>query len=163
MSASRRVRLTLGLAASVLAAWSLACAVHRATSGPAQPAPTAVVQTTQTPSALLGQLQGLWVGHTARNESARWEWVIRGNTISTKTSEGDYYKGTLRPNDRTSPVQVDIQLTDCSDTSLNGQTVRGIVKIEGERVAFCILEPGAGGYPTAFDSSAGMLIIGEKK
>ena len=163
MSASRTNRLTLGLAASVFAAWSLACAAHRATTSPPPPKQAAIQRPAATPSALLGQLQGLWAGHTARSESARWEWVIRGNTISTKTSEGDYYKGTLRPNDRTSPVQVDIQLTDCSDTSLNGQTVRGIVKIEGERVAFCILEPGAGGYPTAFDSSAGMLIIGERK
>jgi uncharacterized protein (TIGR03067 family) len=158
-----RNHLAAFLAAAMSVVWVLACATHRSPEVTAKPKQAPTVRAPEARSVLLNQLQGKWVGHPAQNESDRWQWVIAGDRIEAKTSEGEYYKGMIRLNDQTSPIRMDVNLTDCKDTTLNGQIVQGIVKLEGKKVTFCITEPGGGAYPTAFDSSQGMLIVGEKE
>jgi len=165
MSRWRTVRRFLDM--SITGAWIacvLACAT--ATKRPeraAQRPQTERAAVVQVRTALLDQLQGRWVAQSAGDQSEGLEWTVAGSTISAQTSGGQSYKGALKINDRVSPVQVDIQFSDCSDTSLNGQTMQGILKLEGKKVTFCFSDPGQGTRPTALDRSEGMLIVGEKK
>lgn len=156
MGGRTRSRFAAVLATAMLAAWAVACinvTVHR--EGTSKPA-------TAVRASLLGQIQGQWVGHVADNESDVWRMAIEGKRVNVRTSAGEYYKGTLKINDRVSPAQVDVNLTDCSDASLNGEIVPGIVKVEGKKVTFCVSEPGYA-RPSVFDANEGMLIVSEKR
>jgi uncharacterized protein (TIGR03067 family) len=174
-------RLTAVLAIGSLVVCLGACCHMRSGSPPAaKPAPAATATTVAparttvagapiatTPAVaqtnLLDQLQGKWSGHGAESDADNWEWTIAGDKIEARTSGGDTYKGTLKINDRTSPAQVDVKLTDCSDSSLNDETVQGIIKVEGRKMTFCLSEPGRGPRPTAFDSSESMVLVATKK
>lgn len=112
---------------------------------------------------LAQQLEGSWVGHPVDSDE-KWEWTIKNGKIEAQTAFGDYYKGTVeRVDDSVTPARVQIKLTDCSDTSLEGETVLGIVKLEGRKVTFCFGDPAYGGYPSAFDSGEALLLVGEKR
>ncbi|KPL08831.1 hypothetical protein AMJ85_07730 [candidate division BRC1 bacterium SM23_51] len=112
---------------------------------------------------LQDQLQGQWVFNPEANEFGIQTIAIEGDKLDTRTSMGDYFKGTIKVNETVSPAQVDILVTDSSMADAVDQTALGIVKIEGGKVTLC-LDPASGyGRPTAFDSNQGMLMVGEKK
>lgn len=170
MSRWRKVDRLVSLSiAGALVACTLACGragpVHPAAPGePGQkPKPRPVAASVEVRRSLLDQIQGKWVAQSPQDESERLEWTVEGNKINAQTSGGQVYKGTLKINEQVSPIQVDIQFTDCSDTSLNGQTMQGILKLEGTKTTFCLGEPGDSARPARFDRSEGLLIAGEKK
>ncbi|MCX8037293.1 MAG: TIGR03067 domain-containing protein [Candidatus Sumerlaeia bacterium] len=109
---------------------------------------------------LLKQIQGHWVGE---NDSTQWEITVTGQTVSAKTSDGDFYKGTLTINDRVSPAEMDLKFSEASDSSLVGQVILGIVKVEGGKITFCVARPDDAVRPKSFDRAEGLVIVGEKK
>ncbi len=156
-------------AAMALAFCLTACAAHhRAIKSQKRASAQAVAATAATEAAkpaaasgnLLEQIQGRWVGE---NDSSQWEITITGQTVSAKTSDGDFYKGTLTINDRVSPAQMDLKFTNASDSSLVGQVVLGIVKVEGGKITFCVARPEDAIRPKTFDRAEGLVIVGEKK
>jgi len=156
--------LTGVLAVAALATWMLACATGREPEEATRLRPQAAATAPTARPSLLDQVQGKWVGGIAQNEAERWEWTIQGDKLASKTGAGDYYNGTVKFDEQASPIRVDIKLTDCSDSNLNGAVVQGIAKLEGNKLTFCVKSPDDGiGYPTTFDGSQGMVIVGQKQ
>ncbi|KPL08832.1 hypothetical protein AMJ85_07735 [candidate division BRC1 bacterium SM23_51] len=131
-------------ATAVLAVWTLGCAMLGIT-------PKRV--------SLQDQLQGKWAARLVDGDVDITAMSIEGDKISIDTSSGDYFKGTLKLNEQESPAHMDLTLTDSSMANLVGETGEGIVKVEGSKVTWCLGEV----RPMAFDTSEGLLIVGEKK
>ena len=149
-------------AIAALVVGALACATAKGPQAVVKSKQASLVPAPKPQSALLNQLQGQWVGHPEANESERWEWTIKRDIVDAKTSDGDFYKGTIRLDDQARPIRMDVKLTDSSDPNLKGQTARGIVRFEGNKVMMCFNRT-EGDYPSAFDSSQGLVLTGEKK
>jgi uncharacterized protein (TIGR03067 family) len=76
---------------------------------------------------------------------------------------GEYFKCTFVLDESESPAQVDITVADSSMVDAVGEMAPGIVQLTGRTVLLCI-DPASGyGRPKEFDTSQGMLLIGEKQ
>jgi len=157
--------------AVTVVAWASACATPKKPVKPPKPVASVSVKSPAAPvrpavavrAKILDQVQGKWAGRGGGDDSGRWEWTIKGDTIAATTSNGDSYKGTLKFNEQASPTQVDVKLTDCSDPNLNNQTVLGIIRLEDRKLTLCVARPDDAARPTTFDESQGLLLVVEKQ
>lgn len=105
------------------------------------------------------ELDGTWVGADAGGYGGQWTFVISKGKVEVKGPESDYYAGTMKLNDKTSPGQIDFKIDKCSIPEYVDETSLGIYKLEGNKLTLATSEPGSMYRPAFFDSSGGVMLF----
>jgi uncharacterized protein (TIGR03067 family) len=104
------------------------------------------------------ELDGTWVG-TAEGEYGEWTFIISKGKVDVKTSESEYYSGTVKLNTGASPKQADFMIDKCSQPEYVGETSLAIYKLDGNKLTLATTEPGTMSRPTFFDSTGGVMLF----
>jgi uncharacterized protein (TIGR03067 family) len=98
--------------------------------------------------------EGTWIGHeTTPGQEGQVSLTITGQTVEFHgASANDWLKGTFTLRDDANPKQFTGVVTDCGAPEYIGKTCYAIYKIEDGTLTVAGYEPGAAGFPSAFDA-----------
>ncbi|MBN2593216.1 MAG: TIGR03067 domain-containing protein [Sedimentisphaerales bacterium] len=104
-------------------------------------------------------LEGTWTGADAGGYGGQWTFVFSKGKVEVKGPESEYYAGTMKLNDKTSPKQIDFKIDKCSMPEYAGETSLSIYRLEGNKLTLAASEPGSMYRPTFFDSTGGVMLF----
>jgi uncharacterized protein (TIGR03067 family) len=104
-----------------------------------------------------GELDGTWVG--TADGYGEWTFKISGGKVEVKSSDGDFYAGTVKLNQKTNPKQTDIKINKCSIPEYEGETSLGIYKLEGNKLTLVASEPGSMSRPYYLESGGQAMLF----
>ncbi len=100
------------------------------------------------------ELQGTWVGSEVDGRSGNWTFAISENQMDATGPDKEWYKGTLSLDNKTTPMQANFVVVDCSVPDFVGKMALGIYKLEGNTLTLAASEPGAATRPASFEAGA---------
>jgi len=111
------------------------------------------------------ELTGEWKGKEKGEANIKydWEFVFDGENFTSKSTLGEYYRGTVVLNDGVKPHQIDMVIEECVDEKYAGTTALGIYKYEDGTLKIALNEPGDDTRPDSFSTSKGARLWELKK